>query len=226
MNRDLQEHGYFIKRKLVSERLLEKARSEFWAVAPARFSREDPTTWTPFTESEKVSDVFLKGSLTRRSGNVWREFMRGENATSLHEIIDIDAIQSIVHELIGEYEVLIRGIFCILPSEDNDLNLERSAHIDKHAFDLGAVIYLEDCPPGNGGLTIWPGAHKNFEGIDIPFDLQTIKEQEQRLNWNHRIEVSGQAGDVIFWHPLIPHVYGVNILNRMRQAIFCDFKKI
>lgn len=91
---------------------------------------------------------------------------------------------------------------------------------------VGGLFYLTDVEPGGGGITVVPGGHK-------------LVEQQARAagaggralhgGWKNisgfpaSVEVTGEAGDFIMTHYLLPHAASHNRRERARVAYFVRF---
>lgn len=90
---------------------------------------------------------------------------------------------------------------------------------------VGAVIYLTDVEPLGGGIHVVPGGHKLVrqacEGSSTGRHLHS--------NWTNikgfpeTVEVTGQAGDLILSHYLLPHAASHNRRARTRFAYFIRY---
>jgi hypothetical protein len=116
-----------------------------------------------------------------------------------------------------------RGIYPNFPSSSEG---GLGPHNDTQPSELFGFVYLDDVPPHTGGTTIWPTS---------PQRLWQCMVIEQSCGWlpNERysktvddilervspIEFVGQAGDVLFLHPLMIHSAGINSAERGQGTV-------
>ena len=92
-----------------------------------------------------------------------------------------------------------------------------SPHHDYHPFDLGGLIYIDDVAPNSGGTTLWPQSHRALQQV-LPYPQQcgmhSSTEYEATLERVKAeivpVEVTGGAGDTLFFHPAMVHSRGLN----------------
>lgn len=105
---------------------------------------------------------------------------------------------------------------------------------------LLASAYINDVPKGAGGLVLWPGSHRrNWRyhselyrgGLVRPPDRtapngDSINDLGNQIMADSApVECCGPTGTVIFWHYLVLHAAGVNIVaDSIRQSVIYDFK--
>ena len=152
-----------------------------------------------------------------------------------------------------------RGIYCTLPrvgaAADTDQPCEagarggppRGGHWDSiFAAEnappncLMASAYINDVPPGGGGLTLWPGSHRrNWHYHSSLFKVGVPHPKERQAPNGDGIndlankimediaptECIGSAGTVVFWHVCVLHAAGINrVPNTIRQSVIYDFQ--
>lgn len=94
------------------------------------------------------------------------------------------------------------------------------------SFALGATVYLDDVAPRAGGLTVWPGTHLRVpEYVADRADLDDCSNDDvpELLGDGDPFEVTGPAGTVTLWHPLLVHTGGMHLGRRARVASFTRF---
>ena len=138
-----------------------------------------------------------------------------------------------------------RGLYCTLPDSPPPPEQYRGAHAEA-LYDtywrLQTAVYVDDVPPGGGGLTLWPGSHRRiwdywekthrqtppparpagapeWDGYTAP-PLPEIKADTPP------VETHGPAGSVVLWHANLLHMAGQNTRpDVMRQAAIYAFAK-
>lgn len=142
----------------------------------------------------------------------------------------------IVNQLCGterwEYDEGIGHFFINYPVNKKKWEpVQNSWHVDNNteyqnitSQKLGLITFhlFTDILPGGGGTAIRLGSHKysarilsegGYKGLkEVDFSLQAVK-ATRHLPF---IEITGQAGDVLFMHPLTVHTRSLNISNNIR----------
>ena len=124
------------------------------------------------------------------------------------------------------------------PSDEAHPTTERdgNAHLDvvgtdgePQPFTLGVTTHLHDVHPRAGGLTVWPGTHRQVarwvaeHGADA---LSQATADEVLDGGDARpFEVTGPAGTVVLWHSLLVHTGGMNLGRSARVAAFTRFSR-
>ncbi|MDP7040412.1 MAG: phytanoyl-CoA dioxygenase family protein [Myxococcota bacterium] len=224
-----RENGYLIKRGLLCPDLMERARNRLWKGAPHGRSASDPATWVgPFNEEEESR----QGDNVRR-GFRWLYREPGKEPWMVELLPKNPDVWSTAEELLGAGVIQepesVRGIYCTLPF--GEVPLPRvQPHLDAYASHLGVLGYIDQVEPGGGGFTVWPKSHKKlyyaFESRYGDKKSKNYAEIYAQINAEiPPVEISGQAGDVVFWHHRLGHNASGNGSARIRQAIFYDFVK-
>lgn len=100
------------------------------------------------------------------------------------------------------------------------------------------MVIVGEVPPQCGGFTVWPGSHlivhpfsDTVHGPVGPDHSEAYAQaRDDVLRKVTPVELSGQAGDVIFWHPRLMHSGGINrsaSLERpvLRLIVPCDYQR-
>lgn len=103
---------------------------------------------------------------------------------------------------------------------------------------IRSTCYIDDCPPGAGGLHVWPGSHKAIwswwqQCLDRGLEFNPHRNPAARLfkrgggeAWPPPVECFGTAGTVVLWHETMLHNQGVNCSRDViRLAVHTDFHK-
>lgn len=110
-----------------------------------------------------------------------------------------------------------------------------NAHVDVvdadgeiNPFTLGVTTYLHDVHPRGGGLTVWPGTHRQvarWVGEHGPEALSQAAVDEVLDSDTSPFEVTGPAGTVVLWHSLLVHTGGMHLGREPRVAGFTRFSR-
>jgi hypothetical protein len=175
----------------------------------------------------------LKRLESRRGRLKYRECVRGERW--LYDLLAGNPeVQAHVERLLGPGRVAppawIRGLYPVFPS-DRDREKAVEGHVDTHAFQVSAVLYLDRVELGGGGFTVWPGSH-----LAIAQAYRSRRDEDPRPEFPEvvadlarriaPVEISGEAGTLILCHQRLLHAAGINRSRRVRQAMLCDFRSI
>lgn len=221
-----KENGYLIKRGVMDPELMARARETLWASAPPELDRNDPSTWVgPFANP---SD----DRMSLRHGFSWKFRQPGSEPWMVRMLPRDPNIWAMAEQLLGEGNLevpeRIRGIYCQMPEGDREPT-PYHVHVDRHAFHLGLVGYIDDVEPDGGGFTVWPGSHRRFY---YSFTSQYEYEPAARLQTDYEavngqpyVDCHGRAGDIVFWHHRLGHSAGHNRSANIRQAVLYDFKR-
>lgn len=222
-----KQHGYVVKPRFLDPDLMRLAVDRAWRELPDFFDRDDPSTWRG-----DVTDCCETRSIADRRGRVkFRQCLRTEEL--LMQLLPRNPfIRAAMEQMLGPGMVRsdnrIRGVYPTFPCPDYRHNV--APHRDRHPFHVSIVGYLEHVAPGGGGFTVWPGSH---ELMYHAFTTRSMDDEQsdripsllQRMAHRHRIELYGEAGDVIFWHQRLLHTAGTNRTSRIRYAALCDFSR-
>ena len=101
-----------------------------------------------------------------------------------------------------------------------------TGHLETHAVELGALIYLSDVGPDAGGVGVWPGSHRLFRmafGSSVDFLPNRLYKRFFRLLQGRRPQVlEGRAGDLILFHNRLLHTNTINRSSDVRHALVVD----
>ncbi len=220
--------GYLVKRGLMPAGDAKRAVDRCWELLPPRFDRHRPETWSgPVTDSCDTRD------LAERLGKLkFRECLRGERW--IYDLLVANrAVRRVVEQLLGPGQVAepryVRGFYPIFPDPSLKIRLPRP-HLDRHAFQVGVVAYLERVDFGGGGFTVWPGSHRlTYHGFATREDdvrRRALRAKMDRAMRNTApVEIVGGVGTAVFWHHRLLHAAGRNRSRRVRQAMLGDFSR-
>ena len=236
-----KEHGFFVKRGLLDDAPLAAIRKYMWARVPRQLMTEDnPASWLAKPHRKwNAEDALRVGALSR---GAWK--MRSRTIGTERFMVDATArhprMVAIAEQLIGaplKPTLRVRGVYCILPHPPH-VDGALGPHTDDQAAQLGAMVLIDDVPPRCGGFTLWPGTHSVFRRfwsanvggriVDQEAYEQTV---ERVLGEVQPVEITGKAGDVVFWHGRMMHSAGINHSavegNRpvARLVVPCDYQR-
>jgi hypothetical protein len=225
--RFFKKKGYLIKRRVMDENLMARARERLWENAPPEVDCNDPDTWVG-----PIKRYNEEGTGNRGSEYSWKYKGIGGEDWIVRMLATDPSIWGMAEQLLGEGNLVvperIRGIYCLLP-EGNIPQRPVTCHTDAHPFHLGVVGYIDDVPPNGGGFWVWPKSHRTFY-----YDYHTQHGNEQTeqyekhvafFNQQPYVDCHGGAGDIIFWHHRLGHSAGHNRSKRIRKAVLYDFCK-
>src|SRR5262249_35662669 len=144
------------------------------------------------------------------------------------------AVFSIAEQLLGPGRVAvptrIRGLYPIFHVR-RVFRIRPTGHIDRHVYQLGVIAYLDKVGEGEGAFTVWPGSHRLFHGDftthagieprpSLASHLARFKARKRR-----GLEITGDRGDVVFYHHRLLHAAGRNRGRRVRQAALAEFRR-
>ena len=225
--RFFQKNGYLIKRRVMDENLMARARERLWENAPPEVDCDDSDTWVgPIKRYNEAGTGNVGGEYS------WKYKGIGGEDWIVRMLATDPSIWGMAEQLLGEGNLVvperIRGIYCLLP-EGNIPQRPVTCHTDAHPFHLGVVGYIDDVPPNGGGFWVWPKSHRTFY-----YDYHTQHGNERTeqyekhaavFNRQPYVDCHGGAGDIIFWHHRLGHSAGHNRSKRIRKAVLCDFCK-
>ncbi len=101
-----------------------------------------------------------------------------------------------------------------------------AGHLETHALELGALVYLSDVEADGGALSVWPGSHRLMRlGFDSPIDFRPNALYKRFMRLLHRFRprpLAGRAGDVILFHNRLLHANSFNRADQVRHALVID----
>jgi hypothetical protein len=237
-----KENGFLVKRGLLSDKkTFDRVVDYVWKNVPREMIKRDaPETWfdAPHgqwtdADTEKVG-YFGRGSWKMRSRTI------GTEPFLVDKIANHPRMRKVVSLFIGEpvkRAERVRGVYCVFPKPPNS---QRSLgpHGDHTGAQLSAMVFVHPVPPHGGGFTIWPGSHHMSHiyhtTVHGPLDPDLadpyVKARDDVLRAVTPVEFSGQAGDVVFWHPRLVHAPGVNRSADsgrpvVRYIVPCEYQK-
>ena len=152
----------------------------------------------------------------------------------LFEYCKLPGILAYVEALVGNN---VRSVHTMLINKPPDLGKGTSRHPlhqDLYYFPFrGAIVAswtaMERVHPGNGCLVVVPGSHKgelmphgypDWEASNVAYHGITGISSDNLPKYEH---LEMEAGDTVFFHPLLWHGSGRNKTTGYRKAISCHY---
>lgn len=250
LNEEEIEHfktqGFLVKRGLIDDKAaFRDVVDHVWKNVPRGImQRDDPATWLDQPD-EKWTDEDHERVGRLAHGN-WKMRSRGEGGIGTEAFL-VDRLANHPHMLAvaGAFIGLpvkrarrVRGIYCVFPKPPAARG-RYGPHADYMAAHLGAVIIVDSIPPHAGGFTVWPGSHKRLHLHWDTVHGGTISDEKSEgfrltrdaiLREVTPVELTGEAGDVIFWHARLLHSAGINLSAEsdnplVRVIVPCDYQR-
>jgi hypothetical protein len=221
-------NGFLHVPRLIDEDTCRRLVDLTWTRFPAEWKRDDPSTWYgTAADSCHVADLRVRRGLF--------QFQRGdlyENAVIERAFAAQAAAGQLARELIGHplAKMRVRGLYCIVPlAESVRYKTPVKPHIEAHAAQLIALCYLEDVAEGAGGLSVWPGSHREvYPAMGSKLEHVPTPAYDQMFSrWAglQPIEIPGQRGDIVIIHHRLLHAPSLNRGKRMRYGFLCDYQR-
>lgn len=219
-------NGYVQVPGVVDARTCRRLVERTWQQLPPQWRREDPDSWRgTFADSCHEADLASRGGLLK--------YQCKDLAADPHVVAAYQR-PSPVHELawalVGTplHAIRVRGLYAIAPSAGPQARRRAfSPHVESHPAHLVVLTYLEDVAPGGGGLSVWPGSHRDlWHAFDSKLEHAARPDLATRIaHWSAHepIELPGRAGDVVLTHHRLLHSPSVNSRSRIRFAFLCDY---
>lgn len=167
--------------------------------------------------------------------NVWSEI---EDREPFGKILG--GLKSYGEELVGEGNVrnLSSGMQIAVRYPNSDLMGETpvvedllTGHVDGYnaayretgdvqSFTVGTAVYFDDVPPRGGGLTVWPGSHRQVTEYFASNAYDEMESGNFEQVEGSPFEITGSAGTVVLFHNKLVHCGGVNVSSKPRFAGF------
>lgn len=151
-------------------------------------------------------------------------------------------VYRVAADLMGEHRLRVEdGTIGVTIRNDEGPTLSQPIHIDASVppeipnflftpeeMHVGGLFYLTDVETNGGGIHVIPGGHKlveaearsHPEGRHLHADWLDIQ------GYPDTVEVTGEAGDYIMTHPMLPHAASQNRRGRARVAYFTRYARI
>lgn len=206
-----KEHGYVVVRGVLEQKVIDDALDVLWANMEE--DRNDPDSWIG------------KGYKVVRVGS--------EDAIKC-TVYD-DPVFAMAEEMVGKGTLQTdggAGPHLSFPNPDAEWRQPGGGHLDGYytptngvpkgtvgAFTIGATVYLGKVEPRGGGFSVWPGTHKIWEEYFRYHDFDSLPGGVAPFNIGEGIDITGDAGDVCFWHNKLTHSSSANVSRNIRIAL-------
>jgi hypothetical protein len=238
-----KENGFIIKRGLLDEKeTFERIVEYVWENVPREIvKRDDVQTWFDapqgvWTEEDAVKlGLFGRGSWKMRS-----RYGIGTEPFLLDKIGNHPHMRKVASLFIGEplkRLQRVRGVYAVFPVPP-DAEGRLAPHADHTASTISAMVVVDEIPPQCGGFTVWPSSHlvvhpfgDTIHGPIGPNHAEAYAQaRDDVLRNTTPVELSGQPGDVIFWHPQLMHSGGINRSANLERPVLrlivpCDYQR-
>ena len=241
-----KEQGFIVKRRLIDDdEAFAQVIDHLWSNVPRGvLQRDDPATWLDAPDEKWTDeDIPLIGRLTH--GN-WKMRSPGPNGVGTETFLvdriarhpNMMAIARAFFDAPMRPPRRVRGIYAILPKPSSRPG-QLGPHADYMAAELSAMVLVHEILPRCGGFTLWPGSHLRLHphwdtvhgGVISEDRRQGFREaRDAVLRDITPVEFTGNAGDVVFWHPRTLHSAGVNYSAHsanptVRVVVPCDYQR-
>ena len=205
-----KEHGYLVVRNVLDQKVIDEALDVLWANMEE--DRNNPETWI---------------------GKGYRTVPVGGHDAIKRTVYD-NPVFAMAEEMVGEGLLHTSGgagPHVNFPNPDREWR-EPRGHLDGYhtptngvpkgtvgAFTLGATVYLGKVEQRDGGFTVWPGSHKIWAEYFKYHDIDSLRGGGAPFDIGKSLEITGDAGDVCFWHNQLSHTAGPNVGRRVRIAL-------
>lgn len=248
-------HGFVVKRGVVDDvDAFAEVADLLWRNVPRDIlRRDDPATWLAAYDPQ--DDKKWRDEDVARVGRFWKGNWKmrspgphgiGTEPFLVDRIANHPNVRAVVRAfLCGQSGAVkpasrVRGIYAVFPKPPATQG-RLGPHADYMAAQLSAMVLASDIRPRNGGFTLWPGSHRRLhphwdtvhggrmsaergDGFRLARDA-VLRDIEP-------VEFTGQAGDVVFWHPRMLHSAGVNSSAEadngaptVRLVVPCDYQR-
>ena len=110
-----------------------------------------------------------------------------------------------------------------MPTPSNEGATDRIEH-----FTCLLGVLLADMPePNHGNFTVWPGAHRQCERWFQQHGARSLlTDGMPKIDYPEPVQVTGQAGDIVIAHYLLPHSNGPHLGPDIRYMCFFRMKRV
>ena len=240
-----KEQGFIVKRGLLEEPdLFRRIVDYVWENVPRGILIQDkPKTWWDSPDKKwKSEDAERVGLLARANWKMRSRKRIGSERWLVDGIANHPNMRAMAELFIGmpvKRCARVRGIYGVLPKPPHSEGA-LGPHADYMAAQLSAMVLVDRVPKRSGGFTLWPGSHHklhpHWDTVHGGVITGAQKSQSFRqardsvLREIKPVEISGNSGDVIFWHPRMLHSAGINHSAESEEAILrlivpCDYQR-
>ncbi|CAL2038641.1 hypothetical protein CAEBREN_03402 [Caenorhabditis brenneri] len=225
-----EKNGYLLIRNCVPQYELNRFRQRFQDICEKKVKAPENMT--------VMKDISIAKS----------EFKDGEKAITkiqdfaddpvLFEYCKYPGVVDVVKDLIGNPKSTVMAMHTMLinkPPDNGKLTSRHPMHQDLQYFPFRPADFIccawtamEKITRANGCLVVVPGTHK---GVLLPHEYPKWEGGVNKAYHgiqdydpsNPRIHVEMEAGDTVFFHPILIHGSGANRTEGFRKAISCHY---
>ena len=241
-----KDQGFIVKRRLIDDAdAFAEVVDHLWTNVPRQIlRRDDPETWLDAPgEKWAEEDIPRVGRLAH--GN-WKMRSPGPGGVGsepflVEGIANHPNLIAMARAFLGapiKPPRRVRGIYAVLP-KPAAAPARLGPHADYMAAEFSAMVLVHEVRPRSGGFTLWPGSHVRLHphwdtvhGGKISEDRRDgfRLARDAVLSDITPVEFTGNAGDVVFWHPRTMHSAGVNYSAQgdqptLRVIVPCDYQR-
>ena len=250
-----KEHGFVVKRGLIDDpSVFAQVADHLWNNVPRGvLRRDDAKTWLAAWNGNGQGEEqrFWRDEDVPRVGRCmhgnWKMRSPGANGIGTEPFL-VQGIANHPHMLAIASAFLggavkparrVRGIYAVFPKPPSAPG-RLGPHADYMAAQISAMALASDIRARGGGFTLWPGSHRLLHphwdtvhgGRMSPERGEGFRlARDAVLRDITPLEFTGQAGDVVFWHPRTLHSAGVNDTASdaggppaVRLVVPCDYQ--
>ncbi|MCY3839217.1 MAG: phytanoyl-CoA dioxygenase family protein [Gammaproteobacteria bacterium] len=241
-----KEQGFIVKRGLIDdEEAFEQTIDYLWSNVPRQvLRRDDPASWLDSPgEKWTEDDIPRVGRLIHDN---WKMRSPGPEGIGTESFLvegianhpNMIAMVRAFFDAPIKPPRRVRGIYAVLPKPSSAAG-RLGPHADYMAAELSAMVLVHEILPHSGGFTLWPGSHRRLHPHWDTVHGGVISEDRREGFRQSRdavlrditpVEFTGDAGDVVFWHPRTMHSAGVNYSAdrespTVRLIVPCDYQR-
>ena len=194
--------------------------------------RDDPATWLDSPDAKwRKDDIPRVGRLIYDN---WKMRSPGPNGVGTESFLvegianhpNMIALAEAFFDAPIKPPRRVRGIYAVLPKPSSAPG-RLGPHADYMAAELSAMVMIHEVLPRTGGFTLWPGSHLRLHPHWDTVHGGTIADDRREGFREARdgvlrditpVEFTGQAGDVVIWHPAHPALGRGQLLGRWRSS--------
>ena len=217
------------------------------AAASRGLRRDDPDTWLdpPWAPMPPVPKAGPHAGRQRivHSGATVKLHDLGAADFLLRLLPNAPQVRRVAEAMLGDLRpsCRTRGVYALFPtrrgasgtdSGDEQARIVKALtpHTDQVCQQLNVCAYLDDVPARCGGFTVYPGSHRLLFGAHrfaanwspLPTFADAMRQVVAEIE---PLELTGDKGDVIFWHGRTVHSAGAHFGRGIRWAVFADYMR-
>uniref|UniRef100_H2YLK7 Phytanoyl-CoA dioxygenase, peroxisomal n=1 Tax=Ciona savignyi TaxID=51511 RepID=H2YLK7_CIOSA len=223
-----EENGFFVVKGLVAQNDLDKYRERFQKIC----NKQVPAP---------MNMIIMKDVAIAKS-----EYMQGDRAITKIQDFQADpvlfqycshpGVLKYAEQFIGKDMMAMHTMLINKPPDPGSKSSRHPLHQDLHYFPfrpadriVASWTAMEHVDRRNGCLVVLPGSHRagkllrhdypDWEG-GVNKMYHGVRDFDENAP---RVHLVMEAGDTVFFHPLLIHGSGMNTTNGFRKAISCHY---